>query len=49
LKGEGVAAKELEAVEARVTAEVDQAGAEALASRESNMPPPQSAVEGVYA
>jgi len=49
LKCDGVAASELEAVEARVTAEVDQAGGEALASRESNMPPPQTAVEGVYA
>ncbi len=49
LQCEGVAASELEAVEARVTAEVDRAGEEALASRESNMPSPQSAIEGVYA
>lgn len=49
LKREGVAASELEAIEAEVTAEVDRAGEEALASRESNMPPPESAVHGVYA
>src|SRR5574341_551387 len=49
LKREGVAASELEAVEAQVTAEVAKAGEEALARRESNMPPPESAVEGVYA
>lgn len=49
LKCEGVAASELEAVEERVTAEVDRAGEEALRSRESNMPPPESAARGVYA
>jgi len=49
LQRAGVAAKELEAVETRVTAEVDKAGEEALASRESNMPPPPTAIEGVYA
>lgn len=49
LKLEGIAARDLEAVEAEVTAEVDRAGEEALASRQSNMPPPNSAVEGVYA
>lgn len=49
LKREGVAAGELQAVEDEVTAEVDRAGEAALASRESNMPPPQSAIEGVYA
>ena len=49
LKQEGVAAAELEAIEAEVTAEVDRAGEEALASRESNMPPPESAVQGGYA
>jgi TPP-dependent pyruvate/acetoin dehydrogenase alpha subunit len=49
LKGEGVAASELQVVEDEVTAEVDRAGEEALASRESKMPPAQSAVEGVYA
>lgn len=49
LKGEGVAPDRLEAVEAEVTTEIDQAGEEALASREANMPPPASAVDGVYA
>ncbi len=49
LGSHGVRAAELEAVEAEVTAEVDRAAAEALASRESNMPAPASAVEDVYA
>ena len=49
LKQNGVSAKRLAAVEADVTAEVDRAGEEALASRESNLPPPESAVLGVYA
>ncbi len=49
LKQDGVAAAELEAIEADVTAEVDRAGEEALASRDGNMPPPESAIEGVYA
>jgi 2-oxoisovalerate dehydrogenase E1 component len=49
LKREGVAAAELDAIEAEVTAEVERAGEEALASRESHMPPPASAVDGVYA
>jgi TPP-dependent pyruvate/acetoin dehydrogenase alpha subunit len=49
LKQEGVAASELEAIEAEIAAAVDRAGDEALASRDGNMPPPASAVEGVYA
>jgi TPP-dependent pyruvate/acetoin dehydrogenase alpha subunit len=49
LKGEGVTVTELETIEAEVTAEVDRAAEEALASRENNMPPPESALEGVYA
>ena len=49
LKAEGIAGSVLEAIEAEVTAEVDRAGEEALASRDSNMPPPESAIEGVYA
>ena len=49
LKSTGVAATELETVEARVAAEVEAAAAEALASRESNMPPPESATDNVYA
>jgi TPP-dependent pyruvate/acetoin dehydrogenase alpha subunit len=39
----------LEAVERRVTAEVDHAAEEALGSRETHRPRPESAVEGVYA
>lgn len=49
LKGEGIAVEELEAVEAAVTAEVDRAAEEALASRASRMPPPESALDDVYA
>jgi len=49
LKAEGVAAAALEAIEAEVMAEVDQAAEEALQSRQTNMPPPASAIEGVYA
>jgi TPP-dependent pyruvate/acetoin dehydrogenase alpha subunit len=49
LKLGGVAVSELEAIEAEVTAEVDRAGEEALASREGTMPPPETAVQGVYA
>lgn len=49
LKRQGVEAAELEAVEREVTSEVDRAAEEALASRQGNMPRPESAVEGVYA
>jgi len=49
LKREGVPATELEAVEAEVATEVDRAAEEALASRQANMPPPETAIEGVYA
>lgn len=49
LKREGVGADVLETMEQEVTAEVERAAAEALASRDANMPPPESAVEGVYA
>ncbi len=49
LKQDGVAARELAALEAEVSAQVDRAGEEALASRDTNMPPPASAIEGVYA
>jgi TPP-dependent pyruvate/acetoin dehydrogenase alpha subunit len=49
LEARGTSAAELEHIEDEVTAEVDSAAAEALASRESNMPPPASAVEDVYA
>ncbi|NIM49845.1 MAG: hypothetical protein GTN62_06250 [Gemmatimonadales bacterium] len=49
LKAEGVLQAELEEIEAGVTAEVERAAEEALASREHNMPPPESAVDDVYA
>jgi TPP-dependent pyruvate/acetoin dehydrogenase alpha subunit len=49
LKSRGVAAADLQQVEDRVTSEVDRAAEEALASRETNQPPPESAVQGVYA
>ncbi len=49
LKRQGVEAAELEAIEREVTSEVDRAAEEALASRQANMPRPESAVEGVYA
>ncbi|MBB4636780.1 thiamine pyrophosphate-dependent dehydrogenase E1 component subunit alpha [Longimicrobium terrae] len=45
----GIGADVLERIEARVTAEIDQAAEEALRSRESAMPVPESAVTGVYA
>ncbi len=49
LKRQGVEAAELEAIEQEVTSEVDRAAEEALASRQGNMPRPESAVQGVYA
>jgi TPP-dependent pyruvate/acetoin dehydrogenase alpha subunit len=48
LKCVGVTAAELETVENTVTAEVERAAAEALESRESRMPPPESALDDVY-
>jgi TPP-dependent pyruvate/acetoin dehydrogenase alpha subunit len=48
LKEEGVTAQRLEEGEAEVTAQVERAADEALASRET-MPPGKSALEGVYA
>lgn len=48
LKCEGVSTEQLEEVEARVTAEVDRAAEEALESRRTNMPPPESATHDVY-
>jgi len=39
----------LASIEEQVIAEVDAAAAEALRSRESSPPPPESAFEGVYA
>jgi TPP-dependent pyruvate/acetoin dehydrogenase alpha subunit len=49
LKSSGVPAPELEMIEEQVTAEVDAAADEALASRETSMPPPESATDDVYA
>ena len=49
LKAEGVPAETLVAVESRVEAEVLAAEQEALASRESSVPEPSSALRGVYA
>jgi TPP-dependent pyruvate/acetoin dehydrogenase alpha subunit len=48
LKEDGVAATRLEAIEAEVTASVERAAEEALASRAA-MPPGDSALVGVYA
>lgn len=48
LESEGIARERLEAIEAAAKQEVDAAAEEALASRESRMPEPASAVEGVY-
>ena len=48
LKEEGRTESELAGVEAEVTADVERAAAEAIASREK-MPAPESAVVGVYA
>jgi pyruvate dehydrogenase E1 component alpha subunit/2-oxoisovalerate dehydrogenase E1 component alpha subunit len=48
LKEDGVPGQRLEEVEAEVTAQVERAAEEALASREQ-MPPGESALEGVYA
>lgn len=49
LKKEGMAAAQLEEVEARVEAEILKAEAEALVSREKAVPAPESALGGVYA
>lgn len=49
LKRDGLSSAELEEVERRVTREIETAAAEALASREANMPPPESALEGIMA
>ncbi len=48
LKEEGVPAARLVALEAEVTAQVERAAEEAIASRE-RMPPGETALEGVYA
>jgi TPP-dependent pyruvate/acetoin dehydrogenase alpha subunit len=45
----GVASADLEQIEADVAGEVDRAAEEALESRQTNMPPPASALDDVYA
>jgi 2-oxoisovalerate dehydrogenase E1 component alpha subunit len=49
LEGEGVERATLEEIETRVQAEIEAAAEEALRSRETAMPAPESAVTGVYA
>ena len=49
LKDQGVSAVSLEKIELEVIEELAQAEREALASRETRMPKPQTAIEGVYA
>jgi TPP-dependent pyruvate/acetoin dehydrogenase alpha subunit len=49
LKGRGIAAGKLVAVEEEVAAEVDRGAEEALASRQGRVPKGESATEGVYA
>jgi pyruvate dehydrogenase E1 component alpha subunit len=49
LKEQGVSAAELEAIEQAVGAEVDRGAEEALRSRETRQPAPESALERVYA
>ena len=48
LKGDGITVKQLEEIEADVTAEVERAAEAAVQSREK-MPPSESALQGVYA
>lgn len=48
LKSTGVTEAELEAVEARVTDDVDRAAGEALQSRERAAPRPETAIDDVY-
>jgi TPP-dependent pyruvate/acetoin dehydrogenase alpha subunit len=48
LTAEGIAVKRLALIEAEVTAEVERAAEQALQSRD-NMPPGESALQGVYA
>ena len=49
LKLDGVDEGELAQVEDTISVEVDRAAAEALASREAHLPPPESAEDDVYA
>jgi TPP-dependent pyruvate/acetoin dehydrogenase alpha subunit len=49
LEEEGIGRDALEAIEARVSAEVEAAAEEAIRSRETAMPRPEAAAEDVYA
>ena len=49
LKRDGMTAAALDAIDAEVALEVDLAAEQALESRRSNMPPPESALDGIYA
>ena len=49
LKGDGTPVEELESIEDEIAAQVDRAAEEALASRTTNLPPGESALDGVYA
>jgi TPP-dependent pyruvate/acetoin dehydrogenase alpha subunit len=49
LKGRGVSADQLAEIEEDVTAEVDRGAEEALESRRTHVPRPESATQGVYA
>ena len=49
LAGEGISAEALGAIEREVEEEIERAAEVALASRETHMPAPESALEGVYA
>lgn len=49
LKRGGIDTDDLAQIEAEVSAEVDRAADEALASKETNLPPPHSADDDVYA
>jgi TPP-dependent pyruvate/acetoin dehydrogenase alpha subunit len=48
LKRRGVSAQQLETIEEDVTSEVEKGAEEALQSRQTHQPPPESALEGVY-
>jgi TPP-dependent pyruvate/acetoin dehydrogenase alpha subunit len=48
LQGGGIAPARLTEIEDTVSAEVDRAADEALASRQSHIPKGETAVEGVY-
>ncbi len=49
LKGDGVGPQVLEGIESGIVHEVERAEREALASKDVNRPPPETALDGVYA